>query len=98
MRKYEARDILTRHNLWRRGEGGDYIRHPTPMEVGQAIDIITQPNEMANTIRQAAINWPQFLGDVESNVIDAFCNTMDWPVFDTDQGLTFMLFVAEALE
>lgn len=64
---------------------------------------------IAETIRDAAINWPQFLGDVESNILHAFgpltfCgeggfNEYLWGTKEDQlQARTFMLLVAEALQ
>jgi hypothetical protein len=58
---------------------------------------------IAETIREAAINWPVFLGDVECGILDAFAgdNWSHKPWFEEEtqiQNRTFMLIVAEALE
>lgn len=97
MTKQEAHKIATEMNKWRRADT-IYSMPFTPAEFGIALDVLTQPSTIAENIRNAAINWPQFLGDVESEIIYAFCKTMDWPKFDSVDGRTFMLFVAEALE
>lgn len=62
-------------------------------------------SSIAQSIRDAAINWPQFLGDVECGVLDAFCEWSEWEDASVlgnktqkDQCRTFMLLVAEALE
>lgn len=62
-------------------------------------------SSIAQAIRDAAVNWPQFLGDVESEILDAFIhwhetNWADALYYDGDafQSRTFMLLVAEALE
>lgn len=64
-------------------------------------------SSIAQSIRNAAINWPQYVGDVERQILDAFC-FMDGFRFRDDlmhgntkekyQARTFMLLVAEALE
>lgn len=66
-----------------------------------------QPS-IAQSIRDAAVNWPQNIGGVEHGILDSF---LDWSVprwwviinKSTDieekyQARTFMLLVAEALE
>ena len=77
-----------------------------------AIDLDTkesEPASIAQSIRNAAINWPQCLGEVECEIISAFCDAsscvwIDWLRFSLegewqlDQARTFMLFVAEVLE
>jgi hypothetical protein len=108
----EAKEILGLHNEWRR-DHANLVPMPTTnsKELGLAIDRVLQGNEIAQNIRHAAINWPQFLGDVECDLIASF--------FEADQnneyakyifGLygrhelnstdskVFMLLVAEALE
>lgn len=62
---------------------------------------------IAQSIRDAAINWPHDLGGVEFEILCAFCKHSfealgfkDGLCFDDgkDQARTFMLLVAEALE
>lgn len=68
---------------------------------------------IAQSIRNAAINWPQYLGDVECEILDAFsekthlygCGLVakkaHWrkSIWENQtRHRTFMLFVAEALE
>jgi hypothetical protein len=71
-------------------------------------------SSIAQAIRDAAVNWPQFLGDVESQILHAFCG--DWArsafkngniqeylagAYGTEgemKARTFMLLVVEALE
>jgi hypothetical protein len=62
---------------------------------------------IAETIRDAAINWPVFLGDVECEILYAFDSFIPWSWMSAMrredeeselQARTFMLFVAEALE
>lgn len=111
MTQHEARELLKQYNLWRRGDCDGLKYYPSAIEIGKAIDTITQPNEIADSIRKAAIDWPQFLGDVECSVIAAFVD--DYPhkvsllsAFSHPRcseslmltGRTFLLFVAEALE
>ena len=62
-------------------------------------------SSIAQGIRDAAINWPQYLGDVECGVLHAFCDWAEWEsqllygnYDDQLQSITFMLLVAEALE
>lgn len=82
------------------GERGDIIAYKVIQEY--------QPT-IAETIRDAAINWPQFLGDVECGILDAFgpnkfCGEGSYRDYlwctkeDQFQARTFMLLVAEALE
>lgn len=102
MTKNEARDILTRHNKWRRGA---YMPMQNQQAIGIAIDAICEPSSIAQSIRNAAINWPQYLGDVECGVLSAFCYWDEWEYalhygekHDKINVRTFMLLVAEALE
>jgi hypothetical protein len=61
-------------------------------------------SSIAQAIRDAAINWPQFLGSVECEILDfAFNGTgegfMHMKMRENKiQARTYMLFVAEALE
>lgn len=70
-------------------------------------------SSIAQSIRNAAINWPQYLGDVECAIIESFSDShygngkcslvtaLDYPFINEATTLryrTFMLFVAEALE
>lgn len=64
-------------------------------------------SSIAQSIRNAAINWPQYLGDVECSVVSAFCYWSEWEsaiiykeASDDEliQARTFMLLAAEALE
>ncbi len=66
-------------------------------------------SSIAQAIRSAAVNWPQFLGDVESQIMEAFCkHSFEHSEFSDDlffgatnkkyDARTFMLLVAEALE
>jgi hypothetical protein len=65
-------------------------------------------SSIAQTIRDAAVNWPpRFLGDVECQIIDAFGGTYENAIWRPNSVLfgesvtrarTFMLLVAEALE
>jgi hypothetical protein len=79
------------------GEGGDIIAYKIIQEYQLTI---------AETIREAAINWPQFLGDVECDVLGVFGRGDEYWVFFLNhwnqdhqfQARTFMLLVAEALE
>ena len=68
-------------------------------------EALCQTPAISQSIRDAAINWPQYLGDVECGVIDAFCYPYQTPYwqsdlrrYETSQARTFMLLVAEALE
>lgn len=86
----------------------------TPEAVAEVLGTGCREPMIAQSIRNAAINWPQFLGDVECEIINSFCG--DWTrtgflnsdiraylsgFYGTDgivRARTFMLFVAEALE
>ncbi len=57
-----------------------------------------QPSSITENIRNAAINWPQFLGDVESHIVYSLVGIMEFPNFGEIDGRMFLLFVAEALE
>jgi hypothetical protein len=87
-------------------------------ETGLMMDAWLEENQKQNTIaqniRNAAINWPKFLGDVECGILHAFFG--DWAgscsesssiraclsgTYGTEEKMkarTFMLLVAEALE
>lgn len=63
---------------------------------------------IAQSIRDAAINWPQYLGDVECEILYAFCRHSFEHFYFKDgarfgslkekyQARTFMLLVAESL-
>jgi len=54
---------------------------------------------IAQEIRNAAINWPQFLGDIESEIVYSFYGSMLFFPSNIDFDCrVFMLLVAEALE
>jgi hypothetical protein len=72
-------------------------------EIGMMMDAWLEANQKQNSIaqaiRDAAVNWPHFLGDVENGILDAFFASRDYWKGATDvQKRTFMLLVAEALE
>ena len=94
MTKHKAREILKQHNKWRRGGDGE-VEHP--VIIGKAIDTLTTPNEMVQSIRDAAIN-NDYLSSVASHIVYAFTAPFEATQFDTIQRRIFMLFVAEALE
>jgi hypothetical protein len=113
MTKTEARQIATSMNAWRRDLSCELLMPATPEEFGIAIDVLTQPSTIAENIRNAAINWPEFLGDVESDIVESFnkrhygngaCSilaALQWAMPDSptaDRYRIFMLFVAEAIE
>lgn len=98
MTKPEARKIATAMNAWRRDTLGLMSMPHTATEFGLALDALTQPGTMTENIRNAAIHWPQLLSDVESEIAYVFCEAREWPKFDSNEGRTYMLFVAEALE
>lgn len=62
------------------------------------------PPSIAQSIRDAAINWPKYIGHVEYSILDyAFNGTGEGFLSmkfreDETSARTFMLFVAEALE
>lgn len=110
MNKHEARAILTHHNLWRRGEADHMV---STAQLGISIDVVCQNSAITQSIRDAAINWPQYLGDVECGIIESFCDShygkaacsliaaLDYPFINEMTAIryrTFMLLVAEALE
>jgi hypothetical protein len=98
MTKTEARKIATAMNAWRRDGIGNVPMPCTPEEFGLAIDVLIQPNTIAENIRNAAINWPEFLGCVECHVLMAFAQPMESPYSRDFTHRVYMLFVAEALE
>ena len=68
-----------------------------------------QSPTISQSIRDAAVNWPQFLGDVECCIIESFCidsreafyfkdGLRFGTVKEKNQSRTFMLLVVEALE
>lgn len=106
--KSEAKEILRRHNNWRRGDDSEM---ESPAILGQAIDALTAPNEIAQEIRYAAMNWPSFINNLECDILDAFAtyphiyghnwrnDLQGWNgKIAKIQALTFILLVAEALE
>jgi hypothetical protein len=113
MTSEEAKQILIANRKWLNDCAGK--RRITMQEfkqVGIAIDVLTQSKprtELSQAIYDAAVNWPQFLGNVECDVIDVFMcygqNPRKWSNclrgwFGEEgkiQARTFMLFVAEAL-
>lgn len=132
MTKNEARDILMKHNMWRRGAGID-MQHPQAIGIAidaaiialgdsESLDLTVayqsgyfdgkrSKSSIAQSIRDAAINWPQFLGDVECAIMAAFAYESEgidwifglhmqgtpWAEEESNHYLTFMLLVAEAL-
>jgi len=62
MTKNDARNILIHHNKWRRGQVTVMMR---PRDLGDAVDTICEPPTIAQSIRDAAINWPQYSGEME---------------------------------
>lgn len=97
MTKQEARKIATAMNNWRRDLS---LGPPMPcaFDFGRALDVLTQPSTIAENIRNAAINWPQFLGPVESHILYSFLGIMEHPDFGSIDGRMFLLLTAEALE
>lgn len=98
MTRTKARAIATSMNAWRRDHTGRLLM-PFSSEFGLAIDVLTQPCTIAENIRNAAINWPVFLGDVESQIVYTF-----WACNENAAGTSefewrwFLLFIAEELE
>lgn len=109
MTKNEARKII------RFAHGGNIDTDAclAPVSIySQAAMTLAEPPTIAQSIRDAAINWPQFLGDVECSIMAAFAYESDgvdcifglrmqgtpWAEEDSNQSRTFMLLVAEALE
>jgi len=97
MTKHEARAIATAMNAWRRDDTGKLCQ-PDAREFGLAIDVLTQPCTIAENIRNAAIDWPQFLGDVESQIIYSFLNDDEIAGWPEIEWRWFLLFIAEELE
>jgi hypothetical protein len=109
MTRNEAKEIMQRHNAWRRGKRSEANN---PVLIGIAIDRLTQPNQIAQSIRNSAINWPLFICDEYFKIIDAFAGYgfYDVPEYWEDylrgykgqnaqfKARTFLLIVAEALE
>ena len=92
--KHEAREILKSHNKWRRG-GKTCL---DPVAVGLAIDTLTAPNEIAQSIREAALFGISFLDGTGYHMVYAFVSLTETSCLESMQDRTFMLFVAEALE
>jgi hypothetical protein len=72
----QAKAILKRHNEWRRG-GGGHMPHSTAL-LGQAIDVLLEAPEkqygdIATELRDAAINWPNFISDAAGDIAACFC-------------------------
>ena len=77
-----------------------------------AAKTLAEPPSIAQAIRDAAINWPQYLGGVECSIMAAFAYEGErddcifglhmagiaWAEEETIQSRTYMLLVAEALE
>lgn len=104
MTKNEARAIFQAHADWVNGKSIDTSFFGSANE---AREVLCEPPTIAQTIRDAAVNWPQPLGDVEHILIEAFqpfegCScylSLHSPMEDDRiQARTFMLLVAEALE
>ena len=94
MTRQEAREILKRHNKWRRGETSVFV---AAAQVGKAIDTLTAPNEIAQSIWEAALT-NNYLSSVASHIVYAFAGPLEPIQLNDIQSGTFMLFVAEALE
>ena len=95
MTRQEAREILKRHNKWRRGETSVFV---AAAQVGKAIDTLTAPNEIAQSIREAALFGISFLDGTGYHMVYAFVSLTETSCLESMQDRTFMLFVAEALE
>jgi hypothetical protein len=111
MTLHEAKEILKEYINWQRYSYS--ISAPNSCsKFCEAIDRVLQGTEIAQNIRNAAINWPHFLADVECGIIKAYCEywTQDfynyyYGLHNTEtkeeqfnQSLVFMLLVAEELE
>lgn len=95
MTRQEAREILKGHNKWRRGGDSELER---PVIIGKAIDTLTAPNEIAQSIREAALFGIGFLDGLGYHMVYAFASVAETSDLQSMQDRTFMLFVAEALE
>ena len=103
-----AQQILIEHNKWRRGQL-DSQPVQSGWEIGQAIDALTARQEyggIATELREAAINWPQFLSAQTCTIFWAFMfagenkERMQFAEIDSEhdaQWRTYLLFVAEAI-
>ena len=102
MTRAEARKIATAMNRWRRDDTGRLPMPSSRREFGLALDVLSQPCTIAQNIRHAAINWPHFLGNVESQIIYAFMTTTDEAQYlrgtPSIDWRWFLLFIAEELE
>ena len=110
MTKNETRDMAFKarciaSGMTYNGSKSEAIAKYLLYECSTHLETTRQQPTIAQTILDAAINWPQYLGDVECQVIDAFCYPYQTPYwqsdlrrYETNQARTFMLFVAEALE
>jgi hypothetical protein len=45
-----------------------------PKVLGLAIDRMIEPNQYAQEMRDAALNWPSFVSDVSCSILYAFCS------------------------
>jgi hypothetical protein len=113
MTRNEAKEILRKHNAWRRGKD---VEMYDPKVLGLAIDRMIEPNQYAQEMRDAALNWPSFVSDVSCSILYAFCSQaitfeMSFEYCKFQRGLNednnsenniksrmFLLLVAEALE
>lgn len=83
----EAREILRTHNRWMRGAD---IEMCDPTFLGLAIDRLLQPNQLAKDIRDFALGNTKEFTFLSIGVCAGIKNQ---PMM-----ITFLLFVAEALE
>lgn len=113
MTKNEARDLAFKarciaSGMTYNGSKSEAVAKHLLYEWAMHLETAEQPKSIAERIRDAAINWHQFLGDLECSVLDAFCHPReDFDFLDNlrygnrkekNQSRTFMLLVAEALE
>ena len=105
MTKNGARKILADEHI--RIANSYYDSLTTSIEdaekVDHAIEELIAPNEIAQAIRDAAVNWPPRspYWDLEDTIVEAFWDINDnrnWHGDRTKQTRTWMLLVAEALE
>lgn len=105
MTKNEARKVIEIAHWRTFADHCDGFTSFSPLD--KAYIALREPPSIAQSIRNTAINWPQFLGDVECEIIDSFVGLYEranWRpnsvlfTESTNTARTFMLLVAEALE
>jgi hypothetical protein len=103
MKNYEVKEILITHDKFKQDDCGSQLYwFSRGYWAGKRLR-----STIAQNIREAAINWPQYLGDVESEIVNAFfapsehsCQDFDGTNFIETYNTfrTFLLLVAEELE